>query len=130
VNPLQNDWMARGKAHQWWRDYEMPWSFVSVWKEIGPGLVHATIHAFWAALVFGYWPGVILGVLHYLIDLRTPVVWWSALFGQTQPGSVTAESEKWPYQTVPLVDVGTEVRFWTDQVFHIICIAVAALIVA
>jgi hypothetical protein len=30
---------------------------------------------------------------------------------------------------VTLMDVGMEVRFWTDQVFHIFTIAVAALLV-
>lgn len=31
--------------------------------------------------------------------------------------------------TAPAYDVGTEVRFWTDQVFHIACVAAAALII-
>jgi hypothetical protein len=98
--PLQNDWMANNKA------------------KLGhpAGVVHAAIHGALLALVFGVW-AVPLAVAHYVIDLRRPVAWWSRLIRQTQPGGRG-------------YDVGLEVRFWTDQVFHIICIAAAALLVA
>ena len=109
--PLQNDWMARNKA------------------QVGhpAGIVHATIHAVALCLVFGWWPAWVLGVLHYLIDLRKPVAWWSLLMRQTQPRPMVAKEGM---RTRVMVDVGTEVRFWTDQVFHIACIAVAALVIA
>lgn len=109
--PLQNDWMARNKAD--------PWHYA--------GLVHAGIHALGLIMLFGWWPGLALGVSHYLIDLRKPVAWWSRLVRQTQP---MPQVESDGRQTRVMVDVGTEVRFWTDQVFHIVCIALAALAVA
>jgi hypothetical protein len=128
--PLQNDWMANGKAWPW------RWSVVG----LAPAFVHATIHAFFLAFLFGYWPGVVLGVLHLLIDTRIPVEWWSRLVRQTQPaqqyakGWAPGDARSAPSVgvTIPrtVVDVGLEVRFWTDQVFHIACIAVAALLVA
>jgi hypothetical protein len=101
--PLQNDWMARNKA-----SLRHP-----------AGYVHAGIHGVLLAFVFG-WVAVPLAAVHLLIDTRVPVVWWSRLVRQTQPNPAS----------FPLVDFGTEVRFWTDQVFHIACIAVAALMVA
>jgi hypothetical protein len=114
--PLQNDWMANNKA-----------------TSLKANAVHAGIHGLALALVFG-WAAVPLAVAHGLIDTRKPVVWWSKLVGQTQPGTnfelLTGSGEPVKPARVPLYDVGTEVRFWTDQVFHIACIAVAALAVA
>ena len=121
--PLQNDWMAQNKAN-----LRRP-----------AGYVHATVHGVFLALVFG-WVALPLAVAHLLIDTRKPVVWLSRLVGQTQPQGrrvipaghpfsfgAPIYDEKWPM--LPLYDVGTEVRFWTDQVWHIACIAIAALAV-
>jgi len=118
--PLQNDWMARHKA------------------KLGhpAGLVHAGIHAVGLILLYGWWPGLALGASHYLIDLRKPVQWWSRLVGQTQPEGLSViplQDESCAHawgERRPLYDVGLEVRFWTDQVFHIACLAAAALLVA
>jgi hypothetical protein len=114
--PLQNDWMADYKAR----------------LTHPAGYVHAGIHGALLALVFG-WVAVPLAVTHLLIDTRKPVVWWSRLIGQKQPGInyrlKTASGEDVKPATMPLYDVGLEVRFWTDQVFHIVCIAAAALLV-
>jgi hypothetical protein len=110
--PLQNDWMANNKAR-----LGSPAS-----------CVHAAIHGFALSWVFG-WAAIPLAVVHALIDTRVPVVWWSRLVRQTQPTGMRSS----PVGDRPptfLVDVGLEVRFWTDQVFHIACIAVAALAVA
>jgi hypothetical protein len=119
--PLQNDWMARNKA-----SLRHP-----------AGYVHAGIHGVLLAFVFG-WVAAPLAAVHMLIDTRVPVVWWSRLVQQTQPEgrrvSVLTEHDRrppdWDLRPRPLYDIGTEVRFWTDQVFHIACIAVAALMVA
>ena len=50
---------------------------------------------------------------------------------QTQPQVEYVTPSVPPGRTdaVPLYDVGTEVRFWTDQVFHVATIAAAALAV-
>lgn len=98
--PLQNDWMASNKAY----------------LDHPAGYVHAGIHAVLLALVFG-WVAAPLAVTHFVIDTRVPVAWWSKLVRQTQPSGNG-------------YDVGLEVRFWTDQVFHIACIAVAALVLS
>jgi hypothetical protein len=136
--PLQNDWMARNKAN-----LQKP-----------AGYVHAAIHGVLFASVFG-WVAIPLAFAHLLIDIRKPVVWWLRLVQQTQPiKTVWIYRSGWEghaatLRTTPkpgpledhddvanmgnresqavLVDVGMEVRFWTDQVFHIICIAIAAL---
>jgi hypothetical protein len=109
--PLQNDWMANNKAN----------------LRSSAGYVHAGIHGLALALVFG-WVAAPLAVAHLLIDTRKPVVWWSRLIGQTQPTGEQAVTWNEPKPLV-VVDIGTEVRFWTDQVFHIVCIAIAALLV-
>jgi hypothetical protein len=106
--PLQNDWMANNKAN----------------LRSPAGYVHATIHGLLLALVFG-WVAAPLALSHLLIDTRKPVVWWSRLVRQTQPQPVVMGLEA----KVPMVDIGTEVRFWTDQVFHIVCIAIASLLI-
>lgn len=116
--PLQNDWMANHK-----QSLKHPAAYS-----------HAAIHAFCLSLVFG-WAAFFIALVHLLIDTRVPVIFWSMLIGQTQPGN------KWVYvesqdprdrrsELVPIYDVGLEVRFWTDQVFHIVCIAIAALLVS
>jgi hypothetical protein len=124
--PLQNDWMANNKAN----------------LHSAAGYVHAGIHGLALALVFG-WIAAPLAVAHLLIDTRKPVVWWSKLIRQTQPRGRqvfvlpdAAENRRARRAGMkanvvsPLYDVGTEVRFWTDQVFHIACIAAAALAVS
>lgn len=115
--PLQNDWIAQNKMY----------------LRISPaGYVHASIHGLLLAIIFG-WAAIPLAVLHLLIDTRKPVVWWSKLVKQTQPrgSSAASFSDEGEFTMIgPLYDIGTEVRFWTDQVFHIVCIAVAALLVA
>jgi len=109
--PLQNDWMAKHKA-----SLRHP-----------AGYVHPAIHGALLALVFG-WVAAPLAVAHLLIDTRKPVVWLSRLVGQTQPTGEAVVTWFKPRALV-VVDVGMEVRFWTDQVWHIACIAIAALAV-
>jgi hypothetical protein len=108
---LQNDWMANNK-----QSLLHPAAYV-----------HALIHGLCLAFIFG-WAAVFLACAHLLIDTRKPVEWWSKLIRQTQPQGkgvrLTGSTEY-----VMLWDAGTEVRFWTDQVFHIACIAVAALVI-
>ncbi len=57
---LQNDWMARNKA-----DLRHP----AAW-------VHATIYGILQALALGWIGGLVLGVLHLVIDTGRPVNWW------------------------------------------------------
>ena len=94
---LQNEWMSLNKAN----------------LRHPAGYVHAGIHTLILIPVFGAW-SLAIGLTHLLIDTRHPVVWWSQAIRQTQPGGQG-------------YDVGLEVRFWTDQVFHVAVIAVAAL---
>lgn len=134
--PLQNDWMANNKAAR--RQRHNPTTMTgergtpyTVWWDRHPAAyVHALVHLWLLLLVFG-WVAFPLAVVHLLIDTRKPVIWWSKFIGQTQPKGESAVTFRREGHTMtgPLYDVGTEVRFWTDQVFHIICIAVAALVI-
>lgn len=114
--PLQNDWMSKNKV-----------------KPLHPaGYVHASIHAFCLTFVFG-WAAFPLAVAHLLIDFRKPVAWWSKLVRQTQPKNKVLYQRTQTWQTaeeIQIYDIGLEVRIWTDQVFHIICVAVAALLIS
>ena len=100
---LQNEWMAVNKV-----SLRHPAAYV-----------HAGIHGIGLALVFG-WIAIPLAVSHLLIDTRKPVAWWSRTIRQTQPDPTR----------FPLMDLGTDVRIWVDQVFHILAVAIVALIVA
>jgi hypothetical protein len=139
--PLQNDWMANNKALRRTRSANGRWllwnPIPSVWWDRHPAsYVHAGIHGLLLALVFG-WAAAPLALAHLVIDCRWPVARWSRLMRQTQPANppiLDIRQDTHVYLDNPpayvAVDVGMEVRFWTDQVFHIACIAVAALAVA
>lgn len=108
--PFQNDWMSTNKGNL-----------------LHPaGYVHASIHGGFLALVFG-WVAIPLAIAHLLIDTRKPVEWWSKLVGQTQPTGLAIPTRD---LRIPVVDIGLWVRLMLDQVFHIVCVAVAALVVA
>lgn len=138
--PLQNDWMAQNKMkrrvdrvfHDSDPYYEGYTTIRSHWFERHPSAyVHAGIHGLLLAVIFG-WVAIPLAIVHLIIDTRAPVVWWSKLVKQTQPSGLSGAA--WAgyldhKKPLAVVDVGMEVRFWTDQVFHIVCIAVAALLV-
>lgn len=113
--PLQSAWMVRNKV-----------------RPFHPaGYVHAGIHGFLLALVFG-WAAFPLALSHLIIDFRKPLAWWSRVVQQTQPQNKVIYQRFNTWETaeeIPVYDVGLEVRFWTDQVFHITCVAVAALLV-
>lgn len=120
--PLQNDWMAQNKMKR-----------ADVWYIRHPAAyVHAGIHGILLALIFG-WAAIPLAWIHLIIDTRVPIVWWGTkVVKQTQPQGKMA----WAYrenhgnEMIPAYDMGIEVRIWTDQVFHIACLALAALLVA
>ena len=111
--PLQTDWMAANKSN----------------LRHPAGYVHAGIHGLLLSLIFG-WAAIALAVLHLLIDTRKPLIWWGKAIGQTQPANRII-FQRWQYETeeIPVYDMGMEVRIWVDQVFHITCIAVAAILV-
>lgn len=139
--PLQNDWMANKKmlranlgmipgdgmttAPSRMHPY-------TLWFVRHPAAyVHSGIHGLLLAIVFG-WAAVPIAIAHLIIDCRWPVAMWSRFMRQTQPqGNVLRKvfvNEGESGQTM-LYDIGTEVRIWNDQVFHIACIAIATLLV-
>ena len=124
--PLQNDWMANNKMRRAPLG-EVPGDGLTyppgrmrpytLWFLRHPAAyVHSGIHGVLLALIFG-WAAVALAWAHLIIDCRWVVEKWSKIVGQTQPGGGS-------------YNIGLEVRFWTDQVFHIVCIAIAALLVS
>lgn len=85
---LQNDWMAKNKSN----------------PDHIAGHVHAGIHliCLWAICPQMH-PSmaVLVAFIHWVIDLRTPLVWWSKLIKQTQKGEVVLH-----------------MAFWRDQCAH------------
>lgn len=110
---LQNEWMALNKV-----SLRHPAAYV-----------HSGIHGLAMLLVFPWWGALAIGVSHLLIDTRKPVVWWSRLIRQTQPQGERVVTWDSPHP-IPAYDIGTETRFWVDQVFHIAVVAAMALAVA
>jgi hypothetical protein len=87
---LQNHWMATKKV-----DLRHP----AAW-------IHSGIHGVLLGLVLGWQAGVVLAVIHMIVDTRAPLRWWSRVFGQTTEGPI-----------------GAHVTIWVDQVVHISMIA-------
>lgn len=115
----------------------------SWWDRHPAAYLHAAIHGVFLSWVFA-WGFIPLMLAHFFIDMRTPVVWRSKLVGQAQPftdrhltlWSPPRDSLHEPYHP-PMngelpesaMDVGMNVRIWNDQVWHIVCIAILALLV-
>jgi len=87
---LQNDWMARNKMHL---------RHPAAW-------IHAGIHVVLLTLALDWVSGLVLGVVHLLVDTRIPQRWWSRVFRQTMEG-----------------EMGLQVQIWGDQVLHIASLA-------
>jgi hypothetical protein len=87
---FQNDWMAHHKASL---------AHPAAW-------VHGAVHgaALWWAL--DWRAGLVLGVVHVLVDTRVPLTWWIRRFKQS------AEAPNAPAITM-----------WTDQALHVALIA-------
>jgi hypothetical protein len=88
---LQNDWMALNKAN----------------LRHPAGWVHAAIHGVLLGFALGWLGGVVLGILHLLIDTGSLLNWWFRVFKKCEAS--------------PQV---MNIRIWTDQVLHITAIAV------
>ena len=88
---LQNDWMARNKV-----SLRHP----AAW-------VHGGIHALLLGIALGWQAGLVLALIHMLVDTRRPASWWGRFFRQTSEGQI-----------------GLIVRVALDQVFHIAAIAI------
>jgi hypothetical protein len=87
---LQNDWMALNKT-----DLRHP----AAW-------VHGLLHAVLLGIALGWVGGLVLGVIHLLIDTGRPINWWMMHFKKCDTS---------PHATL--------IRMWTDQTLHIALIA-------
>lgn len=74
--------------------------------------VHSGMHALGLMLVFPWWMALGVGVTHLLIDTRKPVTWWIETIKQMPPST----------------PVYMHVEIWLDQIFHILMLVLAVLI--
>ncbi len=88
---LQNDWMARHKSRV---------THPAAW-------VHAGIHAVCLSLALGWTAGLLLALVHLLVNTRLPLRWWQRFYDQTTTG-----------------EVAVHVAIWTDQAIHLVCLAI------
>ncbi|EDY84381.1 hypothetical protein VDG1235_4012 [Verrucomicrobiia bacterium DG1235] len=68
--------------------------------------IHGLIHFVLITIVLGWVAGLALGFLHMMIDTRRPFLWWRKVFRMTSAG-----------------ETATHVAIWTDQVLHVLCLA-------
>ena len=87
---LQNDWMARNKTRL---------RHPAAW-------VHAGIHALLLGLALGWLAGLVLALVHLIVDTRLPITFWQKIYRQTTEGPI-----------------GMIVKITADQVLHIVAIA-------
>jgi hypothetical protein len=144
----QNEWMAVNKAKRripGGREALLRWLhnkpiliYNSHWWDRHPAAyVHAGLHGTAQLLVFPWPAALAIGITHLLIDTRVPAAWWSKLIRQTQPplpqfrsALFDDEPDGPPFRGGPVFDIGSDVRIWADQVWHIAVIAALALAVA
>jgi hypothetical protein len=94
---FQNDWMAANKTNL---------KHPAAW-------VHAAVNVLFLGLALGWIAGLVLGLVHALIDTRVPLNWWQSIFKQTREG-YTADIT----------------RIMVDQSMHILSIAAWIALVA
>ncbi len=87
---LQNDWIATNKA-----SLRHP----AAW-------VHAAIHTVLLGIALGWTGGIVLGLIHMLIDTRVPLRWWERLFKQTDVGPAGFLTTVWADQALHLTVIG------------------------
>jgi hypothetical protein len=87
---LQNEWMAVNKLRI---------THPAAW-------IHSGIHGILLGLLFGWMGGLVLALLHMIVDTRVPINWWIKVF---------KKCERSP--DMPILLIGC------DQVLHVGCLA-------
>jgi hypothetical protein len=90
---FQNDWMARNKV-----DPKHP-----------AGWIHAGIHTVVQIPLLGLRRALTVGIIHWIIDLRTALMKWKQVFRQSIDGPAAMH-----------------VAIWEDQIAHLVTIAANA----
>ena len=74
--------------------------------------VHSGLHTLGMLLIFPWWLAIGLGISHLLIDTRKPVIWWIETIKQMPPSA----------------PVYSQVEMWLDQIFHLLMLFIAVLV--
>jgi hypothetical protein len=92
---LQNDWMA---THKTSLRHPAAW-------------VHAVIHFVCLTIALGWTAGLILSLVHLLIDTRVPVNWWIRHFKRCRKPSDAEVIVVWLDQTLHVLAIAAWVAF-------------------
>jgi hypothetical protein len=76
--------------------------------------VHSGLHALGLMLVFPWFLAIGVGITHLLIDTRRPVTWWISKIKQ-MPRSAP---------------VYLDVEIWMDQIFHLLMLVMAVILLS
>jgi hypothetical protein len=74
--------------------------------------IHSLVHACALSPLLGTNAAFLVGAVHMFIDTRIPLGFWSRVFRQTREGPAALH-----------------VAIWSDQVLHLLVVAIASLIV-
>lgn len=95
---LQNDWMAQNKSNL---RHPASWA-------------HAAVHAAALSLALNWQAGLVLGLIHLLIDTRIPLSWWQQWVVRHDGNGVTT----------------VHVSIWADQTLHFVSIALWVILMS
>lgn len=99
------DWFLQT---EWQAIHKVKWQHPAAW-------LHSGIHFGFLLLVFPFVPALLLAMSHFWIDLRKPLQWWRRTIRQTtDPGNPAT----------------IHIAFWQDQCAHVLCLALASVLVA
>ena len=104
---LQNDWQANHKTE---------WTHPAAW-------IHSGFHLGALLFVFRWEIALAVAVTHFLIDLRTPLIWWRTLIGMKQFDPAPEMKGSMHNQ------IAVHVAFWQDQMAHVAILIIACLAV-
>lgn len=102
----KDDWQANHKTN---------WTHPAAW-------IHSGFHLGALLFVFRWEIALAVAATHFLIDLRTPLIWWRKLIGMKQ-FDPRPEMEGSMHN-----QIAVHVAFWQDQMAHIAILIIACLV--
>ena len=93
---LQNNWMAKNKS-----SVRHP----AAW-------VHASIYGVCLGLALNWKAGIVLGLLHVVVDTGIPVKWWITHFKDSADAPEAMHIAIWADQVIHIGAIATYISLW------------------